>query len=77
VFPAEFEWTIESTDAKALQPKSTASASIGDADVRIWTFDLTKPGTFVVRATGNPRCLKAVPPCATPSRVYRFKIEGH
>jgi hypothetical protein len=76
VFPAEFDWNIEATDSKALLQKSSAVGSVGDSNVRIWTFDLRKAGTFVVRATGNPSCLKSVPACAAPSLVYRFTIEG-
>lgn len=76
VLPADFEWTIEATDATALQPKSAASTSLQDGAVRIWTFDLKKAGTFIVRTTGNPRCAKDVPACALPPVLYRFTISA-
>ena len=74
--PAEFDWNVEPTDTRALALKGTAVGNVGGAGVRIWTFDVTAPGEFVLRATGDPACRKATPPCAAPTVRYEFTIQA-
>jgi hypothetical protein len=74
VLSADYEWNLESTDTRALILKSTGSGSVGFAAVTIWSFDLKSSGRFVLRATGQPRCFRDVPPCTTASVIYEFTI---
>jgi predicted secreted protein len=74
VLPADLDWQLEGSNTKALVLKNTSVGSVGGSALRTWTFDVTAPGDLIIRATGAPACLKAVPPCSAPSVHYRFTL---
>ena len=74
--PADYDWTIASTNTSALALKSTLVGSVGGSNVRMWVFDVQSAGDYVIRATGEPPCRTTVPPCLTPTLSYRFSIRA-
>ena len=76
VLPADFDWTLESTNTTALALKSAQVGNVGDSSMRIWLFDVKRAGDYVVRATGDAQCRKNVPACTTPTVRYEFNIRA-
>ena len=76
ILPAEFEWTIEASDTKALSLKRVLDGTVGGSAIRIWSMDVTAAGDFILVANGTPVCQKASPPCAPATMHYRFTIHA-
>lgn len=74
VLRGDFDWSLESTNTAALALKGSQVGNAGGSPIRIWQFDVKSAGTFVLRATGDATCRRAVPPCAVPSEKYEFTI---
>ena len=74
VLRGDFDWQLESTNMSALALTGSQVGTVGGSPVRIWEFDVKSAGTFVLRASGDATCRKAVPPCAVPSEKYEFTI---
>jgi hypothetical protein len=74
--PADRDWALESTDTAALPLKSSQIGTISGQTYRIWLFDVKKSGDFTLRATGQPPCLNATPPCSDAPIRYLFKIHA-
>jgi hypothetical protein len=73
---ADRDWTLESTDTQALHLKSSQLGSIGGQSYRVWLFDVTRAGDFVIRATGQAACTRNAPPCADAPLRYTFKLHA-
>ena len=71
--PADYVWTVESTNTSALALKSSVLGTVGEQSVRIWLFDARTAGDYVLRASGSHPCESANPACS-PSVQYRFNL---
>ena len=66
----EYTWTVAPDDAGVISRVVNVTTIRGSQGL----YEAHKPGKTTLRATGDPQCRTAQPPCAAPSRTFTIDV---